>query len=48
MTSTVPPAAEIFSAAFTLNLCARTVSDLESSPRPNTFKGWRDLLTRPS
>ena len=34
-----PPAASIFSAAFPLNLCARTVSALSISPRPRTFTG---------
>src|SRR6185369_5810556 len=36
-TSTVPPAAAIFSAALPLNLCARTVSFFETSPRASTL-----------
>src|SRR4029453_17812080 len=35
--SVLPPAAAIFSAAFPLNLCARTVSALPTSPRASTF-----------
>jgi len=35
--SVAPPAAAIFSAAFPLNLCARTVSALPTSPRARTF-----------
>src|SRR6185503_392064 len=35
--SVAPPAAAIFSAAFPLNRCARTVSALSISPRPSTF-----------
>ena len=37
--SVAPPAAAIFSAAFPLNLCARTVSALPISPRASTFTG---------
>src|SRR5262245_55233070 len=36
-TSAVPPAAAIFSAALPLNLCARTVSFFEMSPRARTL-----------
>src|SRR5581483_481382 len=35
--SVAPPAAAIFSAAFPLNLCARTVSAFAISPRPSTL-----------
>src|SRR5262249_32500341 len=35
--SVTPPAAAIFSAAFPLNLCARTVSAFPTSPRPRTL-----------
>src|SRR6185436_14407664 len=46
-TSTVPPAAAIFSAALPLNLCARTVSFFETSPRARIFTGRLPPPTRP-
>src|SRR6185436_9011891 len=46
-TSTVPPAAAIFSAALPLNLCARTVSFFETSPRASTLIGSRASPTSP-
>ena len=39
MTSAAPPAAAIFSAALPLNLCARTVSFFDMSPRASTLIG---------
>ncbi len=45
MTSTVPPAASIFSLAAALKPCALTVSFFVSSPRARTFTGWRRLAS---
>src|SRR5581483_7817728 len=44
--SVAPPAAAIFSAAFPLNLCARTVSAFAISPRPSTLIFLFALCTR--
>src|SRR6185295_14132223 len=45
--SVAPPAAAIFSAAFPLNRCARTVSALSISPRPRTFsRALAPLISR--
>ena len=44
--SAAPPAAAIFFAASPLNLCARTVSPFEISPRPSTFTRLADGGTR--
>src|SRR5688572_6491559 len=44
--SAAPPAAAIFFAASPLNLCARTVSPFEISPRPSTFTSFADGGTR--
>ena len=47
ISSTVPPAASIFSRAVALKPCARTVSFFEISPRPRILTGWL-RLARPA